>query len=189
MGDEHKTMTISVGRIAKIMAGTCPYAVWMDIRHPRKEEDERLEKWRQQHDQLVSLFIDEFQAENPGWVVVTEHSLGLQGITGRIDVLCRGRGNKFQIWEIKTGKEYPYHQKQLGLYMALMKKKNPQALIQGHLKYIDGEPLISNTIDAESMLQEATDIKNLLETDTPPQKKYCVDCKWCTYKEANCPLF
>jgi|GEM_PF-4519135 len=189
MGDEQSNMAMSVGRIAKIMAGTCPYTIWMDIRHPRKEEDERLEKWRQQHDQLVSLFIDEFQAEYPDWVVVTEHSLEIQGITGRIDVFARGRGNRFQIWEIKTGKEYPYHHKQLDLYMAMMKKKNPTAQLQGHLKYIDGEPLISDTIDAETVLGKAAQIKNLLENETPPTKKYCDDCKWCIYKETTCPLF
>jgi len=182
-------MTMSVGRIAKVMAGTCPYAVWMDIRHPQIEEDGRLEKWRQQHDQLVSLFIDEFQTDHPDWVVVTEHALEIQGITGRIDVLARGKGNKFQIWEIKTGKEYPYHHKQLELYMAMMKNKNPTAILEGHLKYIDGEPLISDTIDTETILDNASQIKQILENDIPPAKKYCTDCRWCIYKETNCPQF
>ena len=181
---------MAVGRIAKVMAGTCPYSIWKDIREPKKEDDDkRLEKWRTQHDDLVNLFVEEFKENHPDWVIVTEHDVELGGMTGRIDVLTRGKGNRFQIWEIKTGKEYPYHHKQLELYVAMEKKKNPQALIEGHLKYIDGEPIILDIQDMEHTLNEALHIKSLLTQDTPPKKKYCGDCKWCTYKDTTCPVF
>jgi CRISPR/Cas system-associated exonuclease Cas4 (RecB family) len=188
LGDTQKPATVGVGRIAKAMTGTCPYSIWRDMREPKQEEEnERLAKWREQHDALVDLFIEEFKDSNPGWVVVTEHEISHEGMAGRIDVLARGKGNKFQIWEIKTGKKYPYHQRQLDLYLAMEKHHNPDAEIHGYLRYIDGQSNISDASDKRPLLLEALDVKEVLLQDIPPGKKYCDDCRWCSYKDSTCP--
>jgi CRISPR/Cas system-associated exonuclease Cas4 (RecB family) len=183
-------MSVSVGRIAKILAGECPHRIWREIREPSRDEedDERLQRWREQHDKLVALFVDEFEANNPGWVVVTEHDVEVDDVAGRIDVLARGRGNQLRIFEVKTGKEYPYHRKQLSLYLAMEKMRNPEAEIIGALRYIDRPPLTMTPVDVEQLWKKAGNAKRLLEDESSPDRKGNVSCRWCRYRD-TCPVY
>jgi len=181
-------MTVSVGNIAKIMVGECPYRIWKDMRAPKEEESPQLKRWIERHEELVNFFVDEFKKENPDWFVVTDHSIELDGITGRIDILGRGKGNKFTIWEVKTGREYPYYPKQLELYVIIEQKRNPDAKIHGELRYVDHVPYNVADIDCDEVWNEALRIRDMLENDKPPQRVECDGCRWCDYRSVlHCP--
>ena len=178
---------VSVTNVAKVMAGNCPYKVWKEMREPKKESP-RLKAWKRQHEELVDFFIQEFKEKHPDWILVTEHSIEKDGISGSIDVLARGKNNQFQIWEIKTGKEYPYHYEQLNLYVAIEKMSNPDAEIKGMLKYIDREPYIADEIDIEKIWENALHIRQMLESDKPPERVKYEGCRWCEYHSIlHCP--
>ena len=178
---------VSVTSVAKVLAGNCPYMVWKEMREPKKESP-RLKAWKKQHEELVDFFVREFKEAHPEWVVATEHSIEQDGIVGAIDVLARGSNNSFEIWEIKTGKEYPYHREQLRLYLAMEKMRNPDAAITGMLKYIDRKPYVVDEVDHKKIWEQALRIREMLESERPPERMKCDGCRWCSYHSMlHCP--
>lgn len=166
---------------------TEPYKVWKEMREPKKEST-RLKTWKRQHEELVDFFVEDFKKKNPDWVLVTEHAIEKQGISGRIDVLAGGENNQFMIWEIKTGKMYPYHEEQLRLYIAYERMQNPDANIAGYLKYIDSEFCLEEKFDANSLWRKAMNISDILEKEEPPDRRLCMSCRWYDYGNIlKCP--
>jgi CRISPR/Cas system-associated exonuclease Cas4 (RecB family) len=179
-GEEERT--VGVTSIAKVMGGECPYREWMNLRKERAaEETPSLKRWKEEHDKLLDYFVK--QIEEKGWVAVTEYDVECDGIRGKMDILAR-RENDFRVVEVKSGKQYPYHLKQLEMYMAMERQRNPDATVSGELRYIDAMQTLDSVDDG--LWENALHIRNALKGDETPQTIEGRYCSWCDYAE-ECP--
>jgi CRISPR/Cas system-associated exonuclease Cas4 (RecB family) len=164
MGKNAKSVYIS--RIAKIIAGECPFKIWNDMRTPKKDDSDDLRRWREDHDALVDHWSKKLRED--GWIIVRERGIDCEGCWGRMDIIGM-KDDHIKIWEIKTGKEYPSHDIQAALY-CVMEKKLGNENVSAAVQYIDNCHEI-DVRDYSGIWDEALKAKSMLLNDIPPEEK------------------
>lgn len=157
--------SISISNIAKVIGGECPFKIWHDIR-TSKEESDSLRRWKEDHGALLDHWSEKLREE--GWIIVRERSIEYEGFWGRIDIIG-WKSDQIKLWEIKTGKEYPFHKIQAALY-CLMEKKRGNENVSVAVQYTD----ICYEIDEKDysgIWDEALKAQSMLIDNNPPKEK------------------